>query len=58
MEKELKEKVEKRLALMGMKKSHLASKIGISSVQLSQTFSGSRKLNPEEETKLRLFLNL
>ena len=58
MEKDFKEKVLKRLSLIGMKKSHLATKIGISSVQLSQTFAGTRKLNTEEETKIRLFLNL
>lgn len=58
MDKELKEKVEKRLRLSGIKKSYLAEKIGISKSQLSQTFSGIRKLTTEEETKMRVFLNL
>lgn len=58
MDKELKEKIEKRLKLSGIKKSYLAEKIGLSKSQLSQTFSGMRKLSPEEETKIRLTLNL
>jgi len=58
MDKELREKVENRIDIMGIKKSHLAKKIGVSSSQLSQIFSGIRKMQPEEETKLRLFLNL
>lgn len=58
MEKELKNKVEKRLEAIGMKKSYLAKQIGISTSQLSQTLSGTRKLKPEEETRLRLTLSL
>lgn len=58
MDKDLKDKVEKRLRLSGIKKSYLAEKIGISKSQLSQTLSGIRKLTPEEETKIRLLLNL
>lgn len=58
MNKEFKEKIEKRLSLIGMKKSYLAEQMGISTSQLSQTFSGVRKLQPCEETKLRKALNL
>lgn len=58
MEKEFKEKIERRLKLLGIKKSYLAEKIGISKSQLSQNFSGIRKMTPEEETKIRLTLNL
>lgn len=58
MDKELKEKVEKRLLLIGMKKSYLAEQMKISTSQLSQTFSGIRKLTTDEETRLRKALNL
>lgn len=58
MNKEFKEKIEKRLSLIGMKKSYLAEQMGISTSQLSQTFSGVRKLQPLEETRLRKALNL
>lgn len=58
MDKELKEKVEKRLNLIGMKKSYLADQMGLSTSQLSQTFSGVRKMQPQEETRLRKTLNL
>lgn len=58
MDKELKEKVEKRLSLTGIKKEYLANQMGLSKSQLSQTFSGIRKMKPEEETKLRIALNL
>lgn len=58
MNKELKEKVEKRLSLIGMKKSYLAEQMGISTSQLSQTFSGIRKLQAQEENRLRKALNL
>jgi len=58
MNTELKEKVEKRLKLIGMKKSFLANKMGISTSQLSQTLSGTRKLQIDEETLLRNTLNL
>lgn len=58
MEQEFKDKIEKRLALIGMKKSYLAKQIGISTSQLSQTFSGVRKLQPIEEARLRKVLNL
>jgi transcriptional regulator with XRE-family HTH domain len=58
MDKDFKEKVEKRIKLMGVKKSFVAERLGISKSQLSQTFSGMRKLNPNEETILRNMLNL
>lgn len=58
MEKDLKEKAIKRLKLIGMKKSYLAEQMGISVSQLSQTFSGIRKLKTEEETRLKITLNL
>lgn len=58
MEQEFKDKIEKRLALIGMKKSYLAKQIGISTSQLSQTFSGVRKLQTIEEARLRKVLNL
>lgn len=58
MDKELKDKVEKRLNLIGMKKSYLAEQMGISTSQLSQTFSGVRKLQSQEEQRLRKTLNL
>ncbi len=58
MDKEFKEKVEKRLKLIGVTKSYLADKMGISTSQLSQTFSGARKLQAQEETRLRKTLNL
>jgi DNA-binding transcriptional regulator YdaS (Cro superfamily) len=58
MDKEFKEKVDKRLKLMGIKKSYLAEKMSVSPPELSQIFSGYRKMKPEEETKLRLTLNI
>lgn len=58
MDKELKEKVQKRIELTGLKKSYIAERIGLSKSQFSQTLSGIRKLTSEEETKLRLTLNL
>lgn len=58
MDKDLKEKVDKRLKLIGMKKSYLAEQMGLSTSQLSQTFSGVRKLQAQEETRLRKTLNI
>lgn len=58
MDEQLKIRVEKRLELTGIKKAYLAAQMGISKSQLSQTFAGTRKIKPEEETKLRVTLNL
>lgn len=58
METILREKIDKRLKSLGIKKSYLAEKMDISPSELSQIFSGYRKMKPEEETKLRVTLKL
>lgn len=58
MDADLKQKAEKRIKMLGMKKKFLAEKMNISQSQLSQTFSGIRDLSIEEETKMRLALSL
>lgn len=56
--KEFKEKVDKRISSMGIKKSHLAAKMGLDSVRFSQTMKGIRKIKPDELNALNLCLGL
>lgn len=56
--KEFKEKVDKRIASMGIKKSHLAEKMGLDSVRFSQTMKGIRKIQPNELNALNSCLGL
>lgn len=52
------EEIEKRIRLLGLKKSHVAKKIGASSSELSHFLSGKRKLNENKLFALRNYLGL
>lgn len=56
IDKGFKEKIDKRISTMGIKKSHLATKMGLDPVRLSQTLSGVRKIQPNELNALNLCL--
>lgn len=58
MEKELREQVENRIALMGLKKEHVAKRIGLDKVRFSQTLSGKRNITDQEIVALKLYLGL
>lgn len=54
--KEFKEKIDKRISSMGIKKSHVATKMGLDPVRFSQTLNGIRKIQPNELNALNLCL--
>lgn len=56
--KEFKEKVDKRVTSMGIKKSYLAAQMGLDSVRFSQTMKGIRKIQAHELNKLNSCLGL
>lgn len=58
MEKDLKEKVEKRISAMGYKKEFVAKQIGLDKVRFSQTLSGVRKITSDEKSALCRFLGI
>lgn len=58
MEKELRERIEKRISLMGLKKEHVGKQIGLDKVRFSQTLSGVRKITPDEHRILFKYLGL
>jgi len=52
------EEIKKRIKLLGLKKSHVAEKIGASNSELSHYLTGQRGLNADKLTKLRNYLDL
>jgi len=52
------ENIKKRILQLGLQKKHVAQRVGISSAQLSQYLSESRKMPIEIETKLKSYLGL
>lgn len=58
MDKELREKVEKRIKLMGLKKEYIAKQIGLDKVRFSQTLAGVRKITSDEQAALVRLLGL
>jgi len=56
--KELLDQINTRIAMLGIKKAHLAKRMGIDSVRYSQVMSGKRKLQPSEYKELKDCLGL
>jgi len=52
------EDINKRIKLLGLKKKHIANRIGISPVELSYYLNGTRKMPVDVQTKLINYLNL
>ena len=50
------EDIKKRIDLLGLKKSHVAKKIGASDSELSHYLNGNRKLNKDKLFKLNSYL--
>ena len=51
-------KIEKRIASMGLKKEYVAKQIGLDKVRFSQTLSGVRKITNDELSALYRFLGI
>ena len=58
MEKELREKIEKRIISMGLKKEFVGKQIGLDKVRFSQTLSGARNITSDEKSALLRYLGL
>ena len=58
MEKDLREKIEKRIASMGLKKEYVAKQIGLDKVRFSQTLSGVRQITADEKSGLLRMLGI
>lgn len=56
IDKKFKEKIDRRIANMGVKKSHLANHMGLDPVRFSQTLNGVRKIQPDELGALNKYL--
>ena len=52
------EEVKKRIKLLGLKKSHVAEKIGAKPSEFSHFLSGNRNLSPEKLFALKNYLGL
>lgn len=52
------EDIKKRIKLLGLKKSHVAKKIGASDSEFSHFLSGRRSLDSLKLTALKLYLGL
>lgn len=52
------DKIEKRLAQLGITKFHLAKKANMKPSQLSHVLSGRRSFTVEQETAIRNYLGL
>ncbi|WP_312697059.1 hypothetical protein [Sphingobacterium mizutaii] len=55
---DFKKKVDQRISSMGIKKSYLASQMGLDPVRFSQTMKGIRKIQPTELSKLKSCLGM
>lgn len=58
IDKDFKEKIDKRISTLGVKKSHLANLMGLDAVRYSQTMSGKRKIQPNELNALKNYLGI
>ena len=58
MDEKLKEKVETRIKMMGLKKEYVAKQIGLDKVRFSQTLSGVRNITQDELSALTRVLGL
>jgi len=58
MDKQLREKIEKRISSMGYKKEFVGKQIGLDKVRFSQTLSGARKITSDEKSALFRFLGI
>ena len=54
----MQEDIEKRIKLLGIKKTHVAQKIGASPSELSHYLSGRRDLSPEKKERLKMYLSI
>jgi len=52
------EDIKKRIKLLGLKKSHVAKRTGLSNSELSHFLSGNRNLSIEKLTGLKSYLGL
>lgn len=52
------EQVNKRIRMLGIRKSHIANKIGVKPSALSHYLNGNRGLKPEATTALKNYLGL
>jgi predicted transcriptional regulator len=52
------DKIEKRIKILGITKSHLAGKANMTSSELSHVLSGRRKFNAEQETAIKNYLGI
>ena len=50
------DKIERRIKILGITKSHLAKKAGMTSAELSHVLNGRRKFKPEQETIIKNYL--
>lgn len=58
MDKEIKEKIEKRIRMMGLKKEYIAKQIGLDKVRFSQSMADKRKFTSDEISALYRLLGL
>jgi antitoxin component HigA of HigAB toxin-antitoxin module len=52
------DEIKKRIKLLGLKKSHVAEKIGAKPSEFSHFLSGNRRLNEDKLFKLKTYLGL
>jgi antitoxin component HigA of HigAB toxin-antitoxin module len=50
--------IKKRIKMLGLKKSHVANKIGASNSELSHFLTGRRNLEINKLTALKLYLDI
>lgn len=58
MDKELRQKIERRISSMGLKKEYIAKQIGLDKFRFSQSLSGVRKITSDELSALLRLLGL
>ena len=52
------ERINERIEQMGIKKGHVAKKVGMHQVQLSYLLNGKRKMNDDQKKRLLDYLGL
>ena len=52
------EKIKERIKLLGLKKSHVANRVGITPVEFSHYLNGAREMPIDIELKLKSYLSL
>lgn len=58
MDKTLRDKIEKRITSMGVKKQHIASQIGLDAIKFSQRMNGTTKWETDRLSALLRLLGL